>query len=214
MSEALFVSCALVVGLDWRVVIALGVAMAFPVWAAVAVGVHVARTGKRSTTTSALFCQSVAREMRSGSSLRWAMAAAARSSDVLVLAQQLESGDAIDDLSGIIRDSFPEVGDELVAIAASAAVSGGATASLFDELGDLALMQVEMAEEVRVASAPVRASTAVLVGLPLAYLGFVLSTGRIQLLFAETAQRSFAAVGLVMIGAGLVTSYVMVARAR
>ena len=214
MAEALFFSWALVAGFDWRVLAVLAFALAFPVWAAVAIGVHVFRQQRHVSTDSAVFCHSAARELRSGATLRWALASAARNAGALEIADRLEAGDAIDSIVGPLSGRFDEVGSELATVVGSASIAGGSSAPLFDELGDVALMHVEITEEVRVATAPARASTALLLGFPLAYIGYLLSTSRIEGMLSDAAQRGFALAGVGLIVFGLAASYLLVGRAR
>ncbi len=214
MTEVLFLSWALVAGVDWRVLALLSFALALPVWAAVAGGLHVVRHPTRISTDSAVFCHTVARELRSGATLRWALSSAARTTGAFDIADSIDTGDAIESIVGPLSDRFEEVGSELASVVESASVAGGASASLFEEMGDLALMHVEITEEVRVATAPARASTAVLLGLPLIYFGFLITTGRIEGMLTDTTQRGFALTGIGLVILGLGSSYVLAGRAK
>lgn len=213
MSEWLVVAWALGAGMDWRVVVILLASLLFPFWALAAIGVHVVVRRPGTSTRSAVFCQSVARELRTGAPLRDAIADAARAVEAGEISRSLDSGNLLEDIIPELRAEFPEVGQEIGALAASVAETGSAAAPLFQELGDLALARVETAEEIRVATSPARASVAVLVGLPILYIGYQLSTGAIGDLLGDPAQQGVAFVGIALAGAGLVVSALLVRRA-
>lgn len=213
MSEVLVVAWALTAGLDWRVVGLLFVSLTFPLWALAGIAVHVLARRPGTSTRSALFCQSVGRELRSGASLRAAIADAARSVEAHSISDPLDSGVLLEDVIPELRAEFPEIGQDIGALVAAIAETGSAAAPLFQELGDLALARVETTEEIRVATAPARASIAVLVGLPALYIGFQLSTGAIGDLLGDPAQQGVALVGMGLAGAGLVVSVLLVRRA-
>jgi len=76
------------------------------------------------------------------------------------------------------------------------------------------LAQVEVAHEVSVASAPARATGAVLLVAPI--LGFVwaLTQGGLESLLRHPAQRAAALVGMALVVAGVTLSVLIVRRAR
>jgi Flp pilus assembly protein TadB len=92
--------------------------------------------------------------------------------------------------------------------------SGGSSASLFDELGDLALAQIEIAEEIRVGTSPARSSAAVLIGLPVVYLTYQVGTGRVQDLLTRPLQQGLATVGIALVLVGTAVSLWLVRRAK
>jgi Flp pilus assembly protein TadB len=112
-----------------------------------------------------------------------------------------------------LRREFPEIGNEIGPLVEAVAEAGSAAAPLFQELGELALSQVEVTEEIRVATAPARASALVLVGLPVAYLSYQLSTGAITDLLGNPAQQGIAVAGVILAGGGLVASLMLVRKA-
>jgi Flp pilus assembly protein TadB len=213
MSELLVISWAIVAGMDRRVIAILGVAMLLPYLAIAAIGIHALLNRPGTSTRSAVFCESVARELRSGASLRVAIGEAAGSVGAGDVSKALESGALLIDVVADLRHEFPEIGHEIEVLVAAVADAGSAAAPLFQELGDLALSQVEMTEEIRVATAPARASALVLVGLPVVYLGHQLSTGAIADVLGNPAQQGVAAAGALLAGIGLVASLSLVRRA-
>lgn len=213
MSEWLVIAWALSAGMDLRVVVLLVAAFSFPLWVLGGVAVHVLVHRPGTSTRSAVFCQSVGRELRTGSSLRSAIADAARAVEAESISESLDSGGLLEDVIPELRTEFPEIGQEVGAVVAAVAETGSAAAPLFQELGDLALAKVETTEEIRVATSPARASIAVLVGLPALYIGYQLSTGAIGDLLGDPTQQGIAVVGMGLAGAGLLVSVLLVRRA-
>lgn len=213
MSKWFVVAWALSAGMDWRVVLLLFAALFFPLWALGGIAGHVLIHRPGSSTRSAVFCQSVGRELRTGASLRVAIAEAARTVEAESISSALDSGSLLVDVIPELRNEFPEIGQEVGALVVAAAETGSAAAPLFQELGDLALARIETTEEIKVATSPARASVAVLVGLPVLYIGYQLSTGTIGDLLGNPAQQGVALVGLVLTGAGLLASVLLVRRA-
>ncbi len=213
MSEWLVVAWALSAGMDWRVVVLLNAALTFPLWALGGIAVHVLVHRPGTSTRSAVFCQSVGRELRAGAPLRTAIADAARAVEAEPISVSLESGSLLEEVIPELRVEFPEIGQEIGALLTAVAETGSAAAPLFQELGDLALARVESTEEIRVATSPARASIAVLVGLPTLYIGYQLSTGAIGNLLRNPAQQGVALLGMGLAGAGLLLSVLLVKRA-
>lgn len=210
MSEWLFVGWALSAGVDLRVILLLLVAMSFPLWALGGIAIHVLVHRPGTSTRSAVFCQAVGRELRTGAPLRTAIADAARAVEAESIGASLESGSLLEEVIPDLREEFPEIGQEIGALVAAVAETGSAAAPLFQELGDLALARVETTEEIRVATSPARASIAVLVGLPTLYVAYQLSTGAIGDLLGNPAQQGVALVGLGLASAGLLASVLLV----
>jgi Flp pilus assembly protein TadB len=214
MVEYLLLATAVAMRVDLRMVALMAIAVFAPFIGLVGVVGHIYLSRPRRDTRAAVFCQSMARELRAGESLRSAL----ESSGDLVLAGRLtsaiESGDTLDRLSPILRSEFPEIGIELATVVRSVAGSGGSSASLFDELGDLALAQIEIAEEIRVGTSPARSSAAVLIGLPVVYLTFQVGTGRLQDLLTRPLQQGLATVGIALVLVGTTVSLWLVRRAK
>lgn len=213
MSEWLVVAWALSAGMDWRVIVMLLASLIFPLWALAGIAVHVLVHRPGTSTRSAVFCQSVGRELRTGSSLRAAIADAARTVEADAISGSLDSGSLLEEVIPDLKAAFPEIGQEIGALVAAVAETGSAAAPLFQELGDLALARVETTEEIRVATSPARASVAVLIGLPTLYIGYQLSTGAVGDLLGNPAQQGVALVGMGLAGAGLLVSVLLVKRA-
>lgn len=209
-TEAIFIALALIAGVDLRVVGILGLALWQPVVAAFGVVAHVLRARSATTPGAANFCHLVARELRSGRDLRSAMAGAARSTGAVHLAAALDDGKPIELIGSVAAAEYPEIGDELAVVITAVASTGAASADLFEEMGDLALGQLEMAQEVATAIAPARASAAILIGLPVSYLAYQVVIGNASELFLLPGQRLLALVGWGLVLAGLVSSALIV----
>jgi hypothetical protein len=109
---------------------------------------------------------------------------------------------------------FEDVGPELGALLGRAGDIGVSPASLFDEIGGLALAQVEVAHEVAIASAPARATGAVLLLSAVLGVGWALSRGGIEPFLRHPAQRAAILIGAALVLSGLVLTIVILRRAR
>lgn len=169
---------------------------------------------RRSTPASAVgFCDAVAAELRSGSSLRGAIASSAGPAGAHRLAAASIGAASLESLAGEARRAFPQVGLELAMTIPAVARSGSRGADLFDEIGTLALAQSEVAREVRVASAPARATAAVFVFAPTGFLVSQLHMGGIGRLLELPGQGAVAGIGLALFVAGLLTAVVIARKA-
>lgn len=214
MKELLVIGLAVGAGVDLRMIGALSFAMFFPVWALAAVLFHVTRSNSAPSVRSAVFCQTVARELSSGASLRWALAAAASDGHIDEIYRAVDSGKGWDEVGDLLEREFSDIGTELALVVQSVASSGSKSGSLFAELGDLALAQVEMTEEIRVATAPARSSAMILIGAPVLYLGYQLRSGQLGELLALESSRSLAGAGLVLFLLGIGISLALVRGSR
>jgi len=213
MFETLLVVAVIGAGVDLRVAALVAMALWFPLLSVFPLMVHLIRSRPGRDTRAATFCQEVAREVRAGESLRAALDGAAQIVAATGISEAIATGDTIEQLLPGLRREFPEVGDELAIVVQSVAVSGAPAAPLFDELGDLALAQLEMAEEIKVATAPARASALVLVGLPIVYLGYQVGVGRMDALTARPIQQGLASIGLALVVVGIGVGFWLVRRA-
>lgn len=210
MSEAILVVSALLAGIDLRVIAMLALALTYPVLGLAAVVAHVMRSGGGEPTRSAVFCHSVARELRAGETIRSALAGAAHVAGLGDVAEDLERGLPLSEVLPVLGAGMPEIDDELVVLVEGVASSGSRSAALFDELGDLALAQVEMSEEIRMATTPARASSLVLIGLPFAYLTYRFSDGDFSVLLSDPTHTVIAVAGLVLVLTGLAMGWLLV----
>ena len=213
MRDFLLVGVALGAGVGFDRIGLLALALFFP-WGFTVLVVLLAWLGSRSSGDRAVrFLEAVGDELRSGSSLRQSIAAAAAAVGDLELAE--------DSLTLSYREigrraaaSFPRLGNELAVSIAGAAGSGAPPADLFDELASLAIAHDEIRREVRVAAAPGRVAAGLFIGAPGLYLGYRWAVGDLGALFASGPQRIAGLAGLGLFLAGLAGALLVLWRAR
>ncbi len=186
----------------------------FSPWGLGLVVLAVVWRGRRQADGRAVrFLEGAAAEMRSGSSLRHALAASALAIDEARLADDCLSA-AFDDLGDRAAGYFPGVGPELSVAIAGASGAAAPSADLFDEMASLALAHDEIRREIHVAAAPGRVAAGVFLGAPVAYLGWRWASGDLATLFATGGQRGVAIAGGVLFAAGLGGAVLVLWRAR
>lgn len=209
MILTLLLATATALGMPWWRIVLLSLVALAPVLAAALVSVLWWKARPGADSSAALFCEAVAAELRAGASLRGALTAAASA-----VGASPPSADApLSDVSVQLAETFEVIGDELRLTIASAERSGGAAAAVFDELGSLALAQAEVRHEVKMATAPGRATALVLLGAPFAFVVSRLSSGEMWVLLSTPHQRLVALIGLGIFGAGLAIAAIVVWRA-
>jgi hypothetical protein len=112
------------------------------------------------------------------------------------------------------EEEFAEIGLELGAVIERLSRLGSPAAALFDELGVLALAQVEVAHEIATATAPARATAVVLLLVPLAAIGSVAINGRLGGYLSTPAQRISAFIGLSLVILGIGVAGTILRRAK
>jgi hypothetical protein len=190
------------------------VALLFPIPAAFAVAVHWWRARPGLSMRAARFCEAVSSELRAGASLRGGLEEGALSVEAPELARLCRAGASLGEIGREARVEFAEIGPELGALLARADGIGGSPAALFDEIGGLALAEVEVAHEVSIASAPARATGAVLLIVPLLAVGWAVSQRDLEPYLRHPAQRAAVLLGLALVVAGLFSSILILRRAR
>lgn len=159
---------------------------------------------------SALFCEGVASELRSGASLPSAVRNAAAAVGVIAPVADAPAGD----LGEWMKTSFPDVGSELAFTYEGALRAGNDPALLFDEIGSFALARAEIDSEVRVAVAPGVATAALLIGTPLFFLVTQVQSGQLARVLATPGSGVAALLGLGLFGAGSLIAGIIVFRTR
>lgn len=212
MTAALAIAAAIAAGVDPRRTLLLAMTLYLPL-VVIALSVFVVVVSRRSgVPAAAVFCEAVASELRSGSSLRHALASAQAPGET---ASGLRLADGtLAESASLVAAEFEEVGEELEATIAAAARTGGASADLFDEIASVAIAKSEIAYEVRVASAPGRVTVLIFVAAPILYLGLRARAGGLSLLFASPGQRMAGLIGLALVGAGLGAALFTLRRSR
>lgn len=201
--EALVIAGAFAFGVDLRRLVVLTCSLLFPLPALILIGVTWWRSRPKPGMEPVIFCEGTAGELRSGSTLRMAIAAAAGSVGKGELEALAHSETPMADVAVAVGEEFGEVGPEIEAIVDRAAKLGGPVADLFDEIAILALAQIEVRQEVSSASAPARAAALVLLLAPVVAAVWVMTRGGVAPYVEIPAQRLALSVGLILTGLGV-----------
>lgn len=212
MLIAVVLSLAILAGLPWLVAALLVLGLSQP-WLGLAVLAVLAAVamGRRPATLGghdeAAFHAAVAAELRAGASLRAALTnATARIPGLSQTAavRHATIGRPLESVASELALKLAVTGILLEPAIAVAAAAGGRAARVFDRLSLRAADEAALQQEVRVATAQVQVSAAVVGGLPLAAFGFAAVTGRLStLLHAGTAGVVVLIVGVTLVVAGL-----------
>lgn len=171
-------------------------------WAVAAVVVWIVwRARPVEDQGASLFCEGVAAELRAGTSLRDALLAASASVGRPDFSGRVHTA-PIAVLATEVGALFPAMADELRLTIVAASRSGSQAADLFDEIGSLAITQSEVKREVRIATAPGRATALLLVGAPTAYLLSRVSSGGLDRMLESGQQRAAVLAGLALFALG------------
>lgn len=214
MIPAVLIAAAFAAGVDPRRLAALAAAVYFPVVVGTVVLFLVWRARPRDDQGPALFCEVVASELRSGATLRDALDGAAASVGISLAGPDPASGTPpLPETAAQVARSFPGISEELRLTVIGAGRAGSDSAALFDEIGALALAQSEIRHEIRVATAPGRATAFLLVGAPVLYVGSRLESGALTRMLASGQQRVVALAGLGLFLFGLALAAIVLWRA-
>ncbi len=203
MIEVLLLAAAFATGVDPRRIALIAGALYLPLVVAGLIAVYWLRGRPDSRHRPSLFCEGVASELRAGATLRDALAAAATSVGTSV---ELSHSIPMAEVAARIASEFPDIGQEIRLTVAAAARTGSDAAALFDEIGVLALSQDEVGHEVRMATAPGRATALVLIGAPLFYLITRLGGGGLSGYLASSEQRIAATIGIGLFSLGVIAA--------
>jgi hypothetical protein len=198
--EVACLAIAVASGVDLRRIALIAGALFLPLVVAGVIALHWLQARPDSRHRPSLFCEGVASELRAGATLRDALAAAATSVGTTL---ELSHSTPMAEVAARIAAELPTIGREIRLTVAAAAKSGSDAAAIFDEIGVLALSQDEVAHEVRVATAPGRATALVLVAAPLFYLLTRLGDGGLTGYLASSEQRVAATVGAGLFAVGI-----------
>jgi hypothetical protein len=170
----MLIAVAVAAGVEWRRIALLMLVVAVPLPMAGLAACHWWRARPGLSMRATRFCEAVSGELRAGASVRASVETAAVSVEAMGVARCCRSGASMDQVARAAAVEFGEIGPELGALLARADSLGVSPAALFDEIGALALAQVEVAHEVSIASAPAQRA-AVLIGLALVSAGITVS---------------------------------------
>lgn len=207
MVEAVILGLAVVAGIDWRRAAMVAAATWVPLPAAVAVGAA-AVVGRRLVRSERAglevgFAEALVGELRAGSSLRVALGTACSGlPGCEPILRRLRVGEPLDACLRTLDLALPTIGP-LVRAAAAAGADGGRLLPTFEEILLHASAANQAREDLRAATAQVRASMWVLVGGPAAYLAWSVGTGRFGRMVSVPGGALLAFVGAVLFGFGI-----------
>jgi len=208
------VAVGLAAGVDWRRLSLLVLSLAFPLPAVIVLGCYWWRHRPVASKRGVRFCDAISAELRSGASFRAAVERAAGSVEAGAIVDLFRLGAPMATVAAACRAEFPEIGEELGALLARPEGIGVSPASLFDEIGNLALAQVEVAQEVATASASAKATGAVLLLAPIAATVSAAGSSGFDVYLAQPAQRAAAALGFLLVVVGLAATASILHKAR
>jgi hypothetical protein len=210
----LLIAAGVAAGVEWRRMGALVLGLTVPALFVGVVALAWWRSRPGLSMRSVRFCEAVSAELRAGASLRQSVERSALAVEAHGVARLCREGAPMSVVSRTASEDFDQVGPELRALLARAGDIGVSPAALFDEIGALALAQVEVAHEVSMASAPARATGSVLVLAALAGVGWALTRGGLEPYLRHPAQRAAVVVGAVLVVLGVAVAIVILRRAR
>jgi Flp pilus assembly protein TadB len=161
---------------------------------------------------AASFCDAVSKELRAGESVRDAIRLAAESVGADQIAETCAATSRLDLIGMAAARQFEEIGEELMAVVRRRDGLGVRPAVMFEELVQVALARSEVRHEVSIATAPARATAAVLLLAPLGALAWVVANGELSASLARPEQRFAAAIGLALVVTGLVLATAILRR--
>lgn len=200
MIEVFLLLAGLASGLDVRRLLLLVGAIHLPMAVGGLIGLLWLRARPDSSHRPSMFCEGVASELRAGATLRDALTSSASAVGVTV---DVSLASPMEEVAVLVAEEFPSIGQELRLTVSSSTRSGSDVAALFDEIGSLALAQDEVRREVRVATAPGRATALLLIGAPVIYMSSRLSDQGLAEFLASSEQRITAMLGLGLFMLGL-----------
>ncbi|CAN5880347.1 hypothetical protein BH23ACT5_BH23ACT5_05470 [soil metagenome] len=155
------------------------------------------------------FVETVVGELRAGASLRASLLVACGDDPACRrVRRRLEVGLPLPTCVDGLREALPSVG-ELVESAVAAGADGGRMLPVFEEMVVHAATESHTIAELRAATAQVRASMTVLIGLPTLYLVWSASTGRLAGLLALPGGAMVATIGATLFVLGVVVMVVL-----
>lgn len=204
MVIVLGLAAGLVLGAPVPALAALGLAVWQPVLALCGVAAWGAlslqhkRPGANSA--EAVYLYAVAGELRAGSSLRHALAAAAgRASDLRLepAIRMAAAGQPLDRVAALFEPALPRLGALTASAVRTSGITGGRTADVFDALALLAKEEMELTRERRAATAQARLSAWIVAGIPVVYVVYAAVSGKLA------ALQGVGSVGNVVLAVGL-----------
>ncbi len=167
--------------------------------AVVAIWAAFGRPPAAGVTAEATLLQAVAAELRSGASLRQALAGAAgrvSRPNLTVVSRLALAGRPLEEIADALGPALPGFGHLAASALRAAGSTGGRAAQVFDDLALIAFEDADLIRRRRVATAQARFSAWIVGGMPIAYLLYAGTTGRLD------ALRDAGGAGAVLLGLG------------
>ena len=152
-----------------------------------------------------MFCEGVAAELRSGSTLHHAIHASAGAADL-----ELSRGGTHP--VPLLPPSASGLGSDIELVLRASARAGSHVADVFDELASISMAHSELRREVAVATAPTRATAVVFVAAPVLFVLWRAQAAGVSNLLADPQQRVVSLAGLVLFIAGIAVSVLLMWR--
>lgn len=209
--EVLALSLALLGGVRWWQLLLLALAVFAPAVLVPPIIYTVLLDRRPPSDRAPLFCDVVASELRGGATLRFALLRAADSTSIDL--DRSASGASVGEIARAVASRLPRLGAELEATVEAVGRSGGAAADLFDELAAYAISHDEIVREVRVATAPARATAWFFLIAPAGFVAYQLFQGTMTQLFVEPEQMIPGVAGALLFVVGITWMMTLVRRA-
>ena len=205
--ELTLIALGYAAGLDPRRAGLLAATAAAPLFVVVVLIVLFLRQRSTRPDVATLFCEGVAAELRSGSTLNHAIQASAEAVDLPL------------DRNGVLPvpvlpESAGGLGGDVELVVAASARAGSHVADVFDELASISLAQAELRRELAIAAAPTRVTAALFVAAPVLFLMWRAQSASLSTLLADGQQRVVSLAGLLLFVSGLAVALLLLWRSR
>lgn len=170
----------------------------------------------REQMTEVQYLTAIAAELRSGATVRRALDTAAGPDPAPTFAairRLCRAGMPAADIAESLRLALPRDGVAAATAFEISVETGGAAAAAFDELAHQAAERAVLAGELRLATAQARVSGLIVGGLPLVMMGWQAASGRLGVVLATGVGRYAVGVGSLLLVAGGVVMWRMIAGA-
>jgi tight adherence protein B len=162
-----------------------------------------------------VYLQAIASELRAGGNLRAALESAADRTPGLDLAGPVRLarvGAPMADIAEALETRLPRYGVIVGSAIHTAGLTGGRVAAVFDSLAQIASEDGDLARERRAATAQARISAWIVGGIPIVFLAWGFSSGRLGPLLRSGVGVGIISVGLSLVAAGSGTVMYMLRR--
>lgn len=208
MTMVVLIGLSVAAGMPWPHLVAVTAFVVQPAWAATAAigaGLLDSRAARSAPDDETVMLAGIASELRSGRSLRQALAGPVeRSVDhpLSAVGRLARAGVPIDDLADALRMAFPQAGSLVGPSVAMLATTGGPAAAVFERLAASRAIEAAVERDLRAAKAPGRVSASVLFALVMVACLWLVGSGRVAELATDSIGRGILAGGVVLVAVG------------